>query len=142
MEAKQPFNIRIHLIDDNSIFRLIFDIMLSDFQDCELEVTTYENALDFLDRFSYHKVASNTVNILFVDINMPFMTGWELVEKLGKESPNFVQNNPVYIISSSASKSDRAQVKNYPFIVGYVMKPVNKQMLFSIIQKHLTADRP
>lgn len=140
MEAKNKCAVRVTLVDDNAIFRLIFSNMLSSFPLYPLEIRTFDNALEFLDQFPYPQADSTTIDILFVDINMPFMTGWELMDKLETEVTNFTQSSAIYIISSSSSKSDMEQVKNYSFIKGYVLKPVNKQVLFDIIKKHIAVD--
>lgn len=128
------------LVDDNAIFRLIFSNMLSGYPDNILEVLSFENALAFLEDFPLCNSEPSTTNILFVDINMPFMTGWELMDKLETDMSDFTQSSAIYIISSSSSKSDSEQVKNYPFIKGYILKPVNKQVLFDIIKKHIAVD--
>ncbi|WP_164109033.1 MULTISPECIES: response regulator [Sphingobacterium] len=140
MEAKNKCTVRITLVDDNAIFRLIFSNMLSSFSLCPLEIRTFDNALEFLDQFPCPQGDAIATDILFVDINMPFMTGWELMDKLETDVTDFTQSSAIYIISSSSSKSDLEQVKNYSFIKGYVLKPVNKQVLFDIIKKHIAVD--
>lgn len=139
MEEKKN-KIQVTLVDDNTIFRVIFSNMLSGFTGNALEVRTFENALAFLDDFPLSNTDPSTTNILFVDINMPFMTGWELMDKLETDATAFAQSSAIYIISSSSSKSDSEQVKNYSFIKGYILKPVNKQVLFDIIKKHIAVD--
>lgn len=141
METKKQCTIRVTLVDDNAIFRLIFSNMLSGFSDCLLEILTFDNALEFLENFPWDTKGDSKTDILFIDINMPFMSGWELMDKLEVEAVDFLQAASVYIISSSSSKSDRDQTSNYPTINGYVLKPVPKIALFEIIKKHIATNR-
>lgn len=132
--------IRVTLIDDNVIFRTIFNNMLTGFPDQPIEVTTYDNALDFLEQVAPDSTKTIDSDFLFVDINMPFMTGWELMDKFNTETYCFPKKTAIYIISSSASKSDKQQIFNYPFITGYILKPVSKSELFEIIRKETCID--
>lgn len=136
MEAKKQYRIRVILVDDNAIFRTIFGHMLTHFPDFPIEIHTFENALEFLDIFTIKDSVSVEPDLLFVDINMPFMTGWELMDKLELEAFHFLKFAGVYIISSSASKSDREQTANYSFVDGYLLKPIHKSDLFEIIRRH------
>lgn len=138
MVTSRSEKISITLIDDNAIFRTIFCHMLDCFPGYPLEINTYNNALEFLEQTKALQKKTIDSDFLFVDINMPFMTGWELMDKFSTASFHFASKTAVYIISSSASNSDREQIKNYPFITGYVLKPVNKSELIQIIQQHLT----
>lgn len=137
METTKQRDVRVTLVDDNAIFRLIFSNMLANYADCALEVLTFDNALEFLDVFPFDTREPSKTEILFIDINMPFMTGWELMDKLEVEAADFLQKASVYIISSSSSKSDRDQTSHYPSIDGYVLKPVHRMELFEIIKKHI-----
>ncbi|MNL66132.1 hypothetical protein D3C87_1905500 [compost metagenome] len=63
------------------------------------------------------------------------MTGWEMMDKLEEFGPDFLNLLNIYIISSSTSKSDREQIQDYPFIDGYILKPIDKLKLYELIRK-------
>lgn len=126
----------ITVVDDNAILRVIFNNMIKSFPDFPLEINLFENALDALDYFENKKQQQDmTPEIIFVDINMPFMTGWEMMDKLEEFGPDFLNLLNIYIISSSTSKSDREQIQDYPFIDGYILKPIDKLKLYELIRK-------
>jgi CheY-like chemotaxis protein len=120
------------LIDDNAIFRTIFGIMISSFEN--IEFMSYENALDALDGLKLNQVDSTDIpDYLFVDINMPYMSGWEMMDKLQEEEYSFLQNCKIFIVSSSNLDSDTQNTKQYPFIKDYIQKPLNKEKLIEIL---------
>lgn len=126
---------KIILIDDNAILRTIFGYMLQGFSDYPIEFHSFKNALDALDFLETHDIsASLGPPILFVDINMPFMTGWELMDVL-EDRPDFIQQTKIFIISSSSSKSDQEQLTNYPFISRFILKPFGKELLYEILRE-------
>ncbi len=124
---------KIILIDDNAILRTIFGHMIRGFSDYEIEFHAFKDALDFLEQADI--IGPSDTPILFVDINMPFMTGWELMDRL-EDNTDFINRSKIYIISSSSSKSDQDQLANYPFISGFVLKPFDKDLLYEILQKY------
>ncbi|MCW8310522.1 response regulator [Sphingobacterium thalpophilum] len=124
---------KIILIDDNAILRTIFGHMIRGFSGYEIEFHAFKDALDFLEQADI--IGPSDTPILFVDINMPFMTGWELMDRL-EDNTDFINRSKIYIISSSSSKSDQDQLANYPFISGFVLKPFDKDLLYEILQKY------
>lgn len=123
-------------MDDNAILRVIFSNMIKSFPDFPLQINLFENALDALEYFENKKENLDpSSEIIFVDINMPFMTGWEMMDKLEEFGPDFLNLLNIYIISSSTSKSDREQIQDYPFIDGYILKPIDKLKLYELIRK-------
>ncbi|MEN5059068.1 response regulator [Sphingobacterium kitahiroshimense] len=126
----------VTLVDDNAILRVIFSNMIKSFPDFSLQINLFENALDALEYFENKKENLDpSSEIIFVDINMPFMTGWEMMDKLEEFGPDFLNLLNIYIISSSTSKSDREQIQDYPFIDGYILKPIDKLKLYELIRK-------
>ena len=61
--------------------------------------------------------------IIFLDLNMPEMNGWEFLEML--QSRNC--SHRIIILTSSTSKIDVDKAKDYPAVIKYMVKPMNKQ---------------
>lgn len=126
---------KIILIDDNAILRTIFGYMLQGFSDYPIEFLPFKNALDALDFLESHDISeSSGPAILFVDISMPFMTGWEMMDVL-EDRTDFIKQTKIFIISSSTSRSDQEQLANYPFINGFILKPFGKELLYEILRE-------
>ncbi|MCW2261350.1 MULTISPECIES: response regulator [Sphingobacterium] len=126
----------VTLVDDNAILRVIFSNMIKSFPDFPLQINLFENALDALEYFENKKENLDpSSEIIFVDINMPFMTGWEMMDKLEEFGHDFLNLLNIYIISSSTSRTDREQIQDYPFIDGYILKPIDKLKLYELIRK-------
>lgn len=125
----------ITVVDDNAILRIVFSTMIKSFPDFPIQVNLFENALDALNYFENKKQTQDlSSEIVFVDIHMPMMTGWEMMDKLRGFGSDFLSLLDIYIISSSTSKTDRDQIQNYPFIDGYILKPFDKHRLYELIR--------
>lgn len=67
--------------------------------------------------------------ILFLDINMPTMSGWEFMQQFEKVD-NVIKNQVfVYILSSSINQEDKQKAKNHPDFVDYIEKPLSAEVL-------------
>lgn len=72
--------------------------------------------------------------IIFVDLHMTVMNGWEFLDWYTKWSKENSISIPIYVLSSSLSKEDFEQA--YVFKVnGYIVKPMTASHLKEIISK-------
>jgi CheY-like chemotaxis protein len=84
----------------------------------------------------YLKASSNVLpDIIFVDLHMTVMNGWEFLEWYRKWSIENKINIPVYVLSSSLSKEDFEQANVYN-VNGYIVKPMKAEQLSEIMGKY------
>lgn len=72
--------------------------------------------------------------ILFLDINMPTLTGWEFLEEYEKFSDEIKKNISVYILSSSVDQRDIDKAKENKYIKGFVSKPLRTESVRSVME--------
>ncbi len=130
-------NLRIAIIDDDSIFRFIFSKMVKKFPDVPTEVIGFEDGLQALNYFQENEKKSETwPDMLFVDINMPQMTGWEFMDEVCRLELDYVKNIPVFILSSSTSLADIEKINEYTFIDDYLVKPLKKTAFMELLHQY------
>jgi CheY-like chemotaxis protein len=123
---------RFIVIDDdplnNTICRLTIKKALG-----VAEVKTFTDPVEGLryieDQYS---VAQEGFTVLFLDINMPIMNGWEFLEKY--EYLNTMVKNAIkiYILSSSVDDRDIARAHANKNIVNYLAKPITKEKVIEV----------
>ncbi|WP_302884470.1 response regulator [Wenyingzhuangia gilva] len=116
------------LIDDDNISNFINERMIR-IEYPDAEVVPYTNPIKGLEFISTHLTKKY---FLFLDINMPEMTGWEFIEQINQADINVKENLQIYMLSSSVEPSDLERVKNYDNIVGFIEKPLNSKFLVSL----------
>lgn len=130
------------IIDDDPILRFTLRKMLIGLPAWNLNVIGFENGVQAMDYFQLNKDSPTQLpDMLFVDINMPVMSGWELMDEIKRSGTCIINHIPVFILSSSTSLLDRERIKEYPFINGYLVKPLKKAELLVLIDSHLSDDR-
>jgi CheY-like chemotaxis protein len=87
---------------------------------------TFNSAVKVLEFFD---TLSNDVDpvLLFLDINMPVMDGWGLLDIIHRE--DFDKKIEVIMVTSSVDQRDKDKATSYSKIINFVEKPLNKASL-------------
>ncbi|HYG18655.1 MAG TPA: response regulator [Ohtaekwangia sp.] len=89
---------------------------------------TFLKGRETLAYFDLHYKRGETYLIL-MDINMPDITGWELLDILKQRNYDGIH---VAVVSSSIDNADLEKSKNYDQVVGYFEKPIDLSGLVKI----------
>lgn len=122
------------LIDDDSIFNFIHAKVIRQF-DATADIADFSSsaaALAYIKERFCNEKAEHT--IVFLDINMPEMNGFELLDTLKELPGNFENKMTIYIITSSLNEKDVQKSKEYPVLKGYIGKPLTFERLKEVIQ--------
>jgi len=111
------------IIDDDPVFVLLFKKILSKLGVFET-VINFENGQLALESL-IEKFKNNLPfpNVIFLDINMPVLDGWEFLKALDKYK--FKDDLKIYMISSSIDSIEIKKYKKYPFVKNYISKPIS-----------------
>ena len=74
-------------------------------------------------------------SVIFLDLNMPVMDGWEFLEDFVKIPNHNKDNVVVYIISSSVDPRDVERVNEYKIVHNYILKPITHQDLRNVLEE-------
>jgi CheY-like chemotaxis protein len=112
------------VIDDDPVNNKICSIIINkQFPGKQIDsFTDPEVGLAFIS----DKYASQETNnvILLLDINMPVLTGWDVLERFGKMEDHIRQRFKIFILSSSVDHYDKQKAKNNKLVSGYIEKPL------------------
>ncbi|MFT5338049.1 MAG: CheY-like chemotaxis protein [Luteibaculaceae bacterium] len=77
-------------------------------------------------------------DLIFVDINMPAMNGWEFLDEYEKLDPKHKGTVIVMMLTTSLNPDDEGKAKNFGSIKGFKRKPLNQNTLQDIIEHHFS----
>lgn len=95
-----------------------------------------EQALQF-----FKSKPKNLPDIIFVDINMPILDGWEFIEQFMPIYPSLKKNIPLYVLSSSDFEDDVEKSKKFPIISNYLIKPLIGDAFQNVFKTLLNKDQ-
>lgn len=123
------------IIDDDQIFVYGTKRIMSEFCTSKT-VYVYENGLDAITAFQ--KMVDERIelpSLIFLDLNMPIMDGWEFLEKFLKIPMNKREHVTIFIVSSSIDPRDLERVKDYKVISDYILKPVTPKDIKNLLEE-------
>lgn len=124
---------KVLLIDDDEINNELNQIILDKFDFAE-KTLVFENgseALLHIKKYYLDGVGEELPEIIFLDIKMPVMDGFQFLEELSKLSKEFMERVPVYILTSSKNQQDIDKANMFD-IAGYFSKPLSPGQLEKI----------
>jgi two-component SAPR family response regulator len=86
-------------------------------------------------RANYAEGLNNHV-ILFLDINMPAVSGWDVLDKIRDFSAGFFDKTQIFLISPLINDVENEKALNNKMIKGYVPKPLSRHKLQAIINEY------
>jgi DNA-binding NtrC family response regulator len=118
----------ITIVDDDRICHFIISHLINI---CKpgCRISLFKNPVTFLETIlnkSYY------TSVIFLDINMPEMSGWEVLEKM-QEQTCLV---PVYMLTSSSNEGDKLKAAKFNHIMGYFVKPLTVEQLKIVMERH------
>jgi CheY-like chemotaxis protein len=115
---------KIYIIDDDEIFQFI---TRKSFERLERkdELHFFLNGEDALNSIRRNvKEGVQLPEIIFLDINMPIMDGWDFLAELQVLIESAVNKPYIYMVSSSIDDKDLIKSKKYTMIKDYIVKPI------------------
>lgn len=83
-------------------------------------------------KLALEKLKAEEINpdLIFLDINMPIMDGWEFLDACIEENRDTI---PVFLLSSSINPADKERAMNYSQVHGFLSKPFTTQKLDDVL---------
>ncbi len=125
----------ILLVDDDKVYLFIMKRIINQISS-ELEVNSFtdgEEAVKFLSLCTENDV--KLPEVIFLDINMPFLDGWGFLAEFKKLKPKIHDKINIYMVSSSDRDEDIAKAAQFEELTGYVVKPMGEEKLVEIFTK-------
>lgn len=110
-------NKKILLIDDDREDAEIFEEALTEADDSAILIYM-DDPREALDKLK--KMHTEMPKIIFLDINMPFMTGWDCLQEIKKDGT--LQHIPVIMYSTSSNQREAAMAAELG-AAAYLTKP-------------------
>ncbi|NDP28623.1 MAG: response regulator [Flavobacterium sp.] len=117
-------------IDDDPITLMLCKMVLAK-ASFSREIATAKNGEEALKYFDTIKI-NNSINkpqLIFLDLNMPVMGGWEFLDSFSTSDYSDYNNTKVIILSSTIDPEDLEKSKKYPMVIDFLSKPISKDML-------------
>jgi len=128
-------------VDDDPITLMLCKMVISK-SSFATEIITAQNgeeALNYFDDLKLNNLGAEIKkypSLVFLDLNMPVMDGWEFLDHFSKEEyTSAFKNTKVIVLSSTIDPNDIEKSKTYPMVLDFLSKPITKEIVENLKEK-------
>lgn len=79
-------------------------------------------------------------DLIFLDVNMPAMNGWEFLQRYHELEKHHKGNIVMVMLTTSLNPDDRVKADEIPEISGFESKPLSGDKLIRVLKKYFAAN--
>jgi len=123
----------ILLVDDDVEDNYFHKIVIN-----EMNITErIEVALNGVEALNFLKKENQThPDLIFLDINMPKMNGWEFLQAYKEFKADQKAEVVVVMLSTSINPSDKERAEQFPDIISFNSKPLTEEIISEILERY------
>ena len=128
---------QILCIDDDPITVMLYKKVIEK-ASFSTEIITAQNgeeALRLFNELKYSKNEAKKPQLIFLDLNMPVMGGWEFLDHFTSVDYEEFNSISIIVLSSTINPEDLAKAKKYPAVIDFLSKPISTLMLENLRDK-------
>lgn len=133
MDAESETQTRILLIDDSKVMRKSAVKMLGG----EFDVVVAEDGQQGLDMIN----DDASIQVVFTDLNMPKMNGYQLLEAVRTSADEGIRNLPVIVVTGAENDDEAKEKALQQGATDFITKPFNSTDLKARAHAHATYQR-
>jgi CheY-like chemotaxis protein len=123
----------IMLVDDNPHDNFFHERAIKKNNLATLVITETSGA----EALEYIKTKTDpNADLIFLDINMPGMNGWEFLQEFDKLDKKLQKPIIIIMLTTSDNPDDLAKAKKWSCVADYITKPLTKERMEDVITKH------
>lgn len=129
---------KVYIVDDDEVSIFLTEALLEadNFaSECKAFLDA-QQALQTLMLTATGTTADTLPDVIFLDLNMPFISGWDFLDALAPYEQTLKNKCRIYILTSSVDEQERLRASETSLVAGFLQKPLEDQWLTQLKENH------
>ena len=129
---------QIIFIDDDEINNLISERIVNKTIVNKLKLSSFVYADEGINYIKSEtlKIEENKFILIFLDINMPFLNGWQVLEQIEQMGEIVYDKLLIYMLSSSIDPNDKRKASENKLVSEFIEKPLSNSIILQIMKNY------
>ncbi|MDO8999548.1 MAG: response regulator [Bacteroidota bacterium] len=122
------------IIDDDETSTMLYSLILKIALGDKIEVQSFNlpnEGINFIKN-KFENLDPSSKTILFLDINMPVLMGWDVLDIIEKMDDDIKKQLIIFMLSSSIDPNDKKRVIDHPLVTNFIEKPLTIEKIHSL----------
>ncbi len=128
--------LQVLLIDDDKPTNFFNKMIIEKYGDLG-NVSTVTSGLEALEYFKEVKEGKqNKPSLVFLDINMPGMNGWEFLKEFVKFGNKITDGVGIFMLTTSDDEKEIEKAEKHSLVLDFLNKPLSPKLLDNALEKY------
>ncbi len=134
-------NLNILLIDDSEAVNFVHAKLFRNL--CVSgSIEVKENGQEAIDYLEKSIEQGSFPDLIFLDINMPVMDGWQFLDSFEMKFKNDHKKVILFMVTTSQNPDDKSRSTHYDSVTGFMIKPLRKKNILEVLDTYFTFSEP
>ncbi|MEJ8803811.1 response regulator [Pontibacter sp. H249] len=122
---------KVFIVDDDEISVFLTETLLEivQFTQSCIGFSCATHAIAEIISAVTDKAYQKLPDIIFLDLNMPHMSGWDFLDRLLPYEEELLSKCQIYILTSSVDQVDMDKAQKYKVVSGFLQKPLDEEII-------------
>lgn len=116
------------IVDDDSVHNIICNLLIAAAINGS-NIKTFTNPERGFEFIENNPINNEQKTIIFLDVDMPNMTGWEFLNKFDKLDEKMKSQYLIYILSSSINPINKEKASKDKNVANFFVKPLTDEII-------------